>query len=100
LAASSGSATNAAIASLSLIMGEGSLGPAKAHELIGASNTNAGPTSGVNGQLVTDQFLESRADRLASTLGDLRYRVGNVLKTLEARRVGLWKSFPACPKLI
>ena len=69
-------------------MEEGSLWLAKAHALMGASNTNAGPAGGVDWQLMTDQFLESPADRRAITLGDLRFRVGNVLKTLEARRVG------------
>ena len=86
--ARSGSAINAEIERLRLLMEERGLGLAKAHALMCASNTNTGPASRINWQLVTNQFLESRADRRASTLGNLRYRVGNVLKTLEARQQG------------
>jgi len=84
-AASSGSAINAAIARLRLLMEERGLGLDEAHALMGAGDANAVAPGGVNWQRVADQFLESRADRRASTLGDLRYRVGNVLKTLEAK---------------
>ena len=84
-AASSGSAINAAIVRLRLLMEERGLGLAEAHALMGAGDANAVTPGGVNWQRVADQFLESRADRRASTLGDLRYRVGNVLKTLEAK---------------
>ena len=83
--ASSGSAINAAIARLRLLMEERGLGLSEAHALMGASVANAGTADGVNWQRVADKFLESRADRRASTLGGLRYRVGNVLKTLEAK---------------
>ena len=85
--ASSGSAINAEINRLRLLMEERGLGLAKAHALMCASNTITGPARGIYWQLVTDQFLERRADRFDSTLGDLRYRVGNVLVTIEARRV-------------
>jgi len=66
-------------------MEERGLGLAEAHALMGAGDANTGAAGGVNWQRVADQFLESRADRRASTLGDLRYRVGNVRKTLEAK---------------
>ena len=69
-------------------MEERGLRLAKAHALMCAPNTNTSPARRINWQLVSDQFLESRADRRASTLGKLRYRVGNVPKTLEARQLG------------
>ncbi len=84
-AASSGSAINAAVARLRQLMEERGLGLAEAHKLIDAVDSIAAAEGGVNWKLLAEQFLESRADRRRSTLGDLRYRVGNVLKTLETK---------------
>jgi len=84
-AASSGSAINAAVARLRQLMEERGLGLAEAHGLSGMADDTGNESDGVNWQRVAEQFLESRADRRASTLGDLRHRVGNALKTLEAK---------------
>ncbi len=83
--ASSGSSINAAVARIRQLMDERGLGLAEAHALTVAADATAGTSGGINWQRVAEQFLESRADRRASTLGDLRYRVGNVLKTLEVK---------------
>jgi len=84
-AASSGSAINAAVARLRQLMEERGLGLAEAHGLSGIAEATGTESDGVNWQRVAEQFLESRADRRASTLGDLRHRVGNALKTLESK---------------
>jgi integrase len=84
-AASSGSAINTAIKRLIQLMHERGLGLDEAHELAGMAAATGTESNGVNWQHVADLFLESRADRRASTLGDLHYRVCNVLKTLEAK---------------
>jgi integrase len=84
-AASSGSAINAAVARLRQLMEERGLGLAEAYGLIGSADSIAAAEGGLSWQRVAEQFLESRADRRRSTLGDLRYRVGNVLKTLETK---------------
>ena len=84
-AASNGSAINAAVARLRQLMDERGLGLQEAHELAGMAEATGTETDGVNWPQVAEQFLESRADRRVSTLGDLRHRVGNVLKTLEAK---------------
>jgi hypothetical protein len=84
-AASSGSAIKAATARLRQLMEERGLGLAEAHGLTSIADSTSTETDGVDWQRVAEQFLESRADRRASTLGDLRYRVGNALKTLEGK---------------
>jgi hypothetical protein len=84
-AASSGSAINAAVARLRQLIEERGLGLSEAYGLIGLADSVATDEGGLNWQRVAEQFLESRADRRSSTLGDLRYRVGNVLKTLETK---------------
>ncbi len=84
-AASSGSSINAAVARIRQLIDERGLGLAEAHALTVAADATACTSGGINWQRVAEQFLESRADRRASTLGDLRFRVGNFLKTLEAK---------------
>jgi integrase len=83
-AASSGSAINAAIARLRQLMDERGLGLSEAHALTGFAAANTDANHGLNWQRVADQFLASRADRRASTLYDLRFRVANVLQTLSS----------------
>lgn len=84
-AASSGSAINAAVARLRQLMDERGLGLQEAHELAGMAEAPGTDLDGVNWPQVAQQFLESRADRRVSTLGDLRHRVSNTLKALEAK---------------
>lgn len=85
-APSSGSAINAAIAKLRLVMDERGIGLLKdAYALVKAGSISSNSFDEVSWQAVADQFLASRSDRRKSTLGDLTYRVGNVLSTLEAK---------------
>jgi hypothetical protein len=60
-------------------MDERGLGLEDARDLDMADATGS-ESDGVNWPQVAEQFLESRADRRASTLGDLKHRVANVLK--------------------
>ena len=46
-----------------------------AHALTELAEASAGTAQGLNWQWVAEQFLASRADRRAATLGDLRFRV-------------------------
>ncbi len=84
-AASSGSAINAAIKRLTQLMQERGLGLDEAHGLAGMADSTSTELDGVKWQLVAEQFLTSRADCRASTLGGLRHRVGNALKTLQTK---------------
>ena len=84
-AASSGSAINTWVARLRQLMEERGLGLQETHALTGLAEVNAGEADGLNWKRVADQFLESRADRRAATLGGLRFRVSNVLATLSKK---------------
>jgi hypothetical protein len=84
-AASSGSAINTSVARLRQLMEERGLGLAETHALTGLAEANAGEANGLNWKRVADQFLESRADRRAATLGGLRFRVSNVQATLSKK---------------
>ena len=84
-AASSGSAINTSVARLRQLMEERGLGLQETHALTGLAEANAGEADGLNWRRVADQFLESRADRRAATLGGLRFRVSNVLATLSKK---------------
>ena len=81
-AANSGSAINAAIARIRDLMEERGLGLAEAHAMTDLADSNKDSENGLNWPQVAEQFLESRADRRASTLGDLRHRVSNILLTM------------------
>ncbi len=84
-AASSGSSINAAVSRLRQLMDERGLELREANKLLDAADAASDGAEGVNWQQVADLFLESRADRRKSTLGDLRFRVRNVLHTLESK---------------
>ena len=84
-AASSGSAINTSVARLRQLMEERGLGLQETHALTGLAEVNAGEADGLNWKRVADQFLESRADRRAATLGGLRFRVSNVQATLSKK---------------
>jgi len=84
-AASSGSAINTSVARLRQLMEERGLGLRETHLLTGLAGANAGDDDGLNWKRVADQFLESRADRRAATLGGLRFRVSNVQATLSKK---------------
>jgi len=84
-AASSGSAINTSVARLRQLMEERGLGLQETHALTGLAEANAGEADGLNWRRVADQFLESRSDRRAATLGGLRFRVSNVLATLSKK---------------
>jgi len=84
-AASSGSAINTSVARLRQLMEERGLGLQETHALTGLAEANSGEADGLNWRRVADQFLESRADRRAATLGGLRFRVSNVLATLSKK---------------
>lgn len=83
--ASSGSAINAAVARLRQLMEERGLCLRDAHALTELAEASAGSADGVNWNWVAEQFLASRADRRAATLGDLRFRVANALTTLSTK---------------
>jgi integrase len=84
-AASSGSSINAAVSRLRQLMDERGLDLHDAHRLLDAADAASDGAEGINWRQVADLFLESRADRRKSTLGDLRFRVRNVLHTLESK---------------
>jgi len=84
-AASSGSAINAAVARLRQLMEERGLCLRVAHALTELAEASAGSAEGLNWNWVAEQFLASRADRRAATLGDLRFRVANALTTLSTK---------------
>ena len=84
-AANSESAINAAIARIRDLMEERGLGLAEAHAMTDLADSNKDSENGLNWPQVAEQFLESRADRRASTLGDLRHRVSNILLTMQAK---------------
>jgi integrase len=84
-AASNGSAINTAVARIKRLIDERGLGLAEASALVSAADSASEGVDGINWRGVVDQFLESRADRRKSTLADLRFRVGNVLLTLDSK---------------
>lgn len=84
-AAGSGSAINAAIKRLRDLMEERGLCLRDAHALTEVAEANAGSAEGLNWQRVAEQFLASRSDRRAATLGDLRFRLSNALATLSSK---------------
>jgi len=66
-------------------MEERGLGLRETHLLTGLASANACDDDGLNWKQVANQFLESRADRRAATLGGLRFRVSNVQATLSQK---------------
>ena len=84
-AASSGSAVNAAIARIRDLMEERALGLAEAHSLTDLANSNKDSENGFDWPQVAEQFLSSRSHLRASTLGGIKHRVTNALKTLDAK---------------
>jgi integrase len=84
-AASNGSLINAAVARLRHLMDERGLGLEDARDLAGMADATGSESDGVNWPQVAEQFLESRADRRASTLGGIKHRVSNALKTLDTK---------------
>ena len=66
-------------------MEERALGLAEAHSLTDLANSNKDSENGFDWPQVSEQFLSSRSHLRASTLGGIKHRVTNALKTLDAK---------------